>query len=121
MLRSGGLMFEIGLGEQDGHEVYDVFRRGQMNGEPALGPRLERLQEFLRRHGCTPLVAESLTTRVRFTGREGLVFRLETTPMMPDFDRERDEANVDEVVRRHTSGGQVVLTMHRTIVVAQKD
>lgn len=121
VLGSGGLIFEIGIGEQDANEVYDVFRRGQMYGEAALGSRLERLQEFLRGHGFTPLLAESLTTRVRFGGRESLVFRLETTPMMPDFDRKGDAASVDEVVRRHSSEGEVILTMHRTIVIAQKD
>jgi hypothetical protein len=121
VLRSGGLMFEIGIGELDAGEVYGVFQRGQMYGESERGTRIERLQEFLRKHDCTPLLAESLTTRMRFAGRDGLVFLLETTPMMPDFDRERDAANVDEVVRRHSSDGQVVLTMHRTIVVARKD
>jgi ubiquinone/menaquinone biosynthesis C-methylase UbiE len=121
VLRSGGLLFEIGIGEQDAHEVYDVFGRGQMHGEAALGPRIDRLQTFFRDHGVTPQLSESLTTRVRLAGRDGLVFRLETTPMMPDFDRERDAAYVDEVVRRHSFEGDVTLTMHRTIVIGQKD
>src|SRR5581483_2458190 len=30
VLRSAGLIFEIGIGEQDANEVYDVFRRCQM-------------------------------------------------------------------------------------------
>jgi ubiquinone/menaquinone biosynthesis C-methylase UbiE len=121
VLRTGGLMFEIGIGEQDANEVCSLFGRGQMYGEPARGPRIDRLQAFLREYGFTPLLAESLMTRVRFEGRAGLVFLLETTPMMPDFDRERDAASVDEVVRRYSSEGQVVLTMHRTIVIAQKN
>ncbi|HEY8173864.1 MAG TPA: class I SAM-dependent methyltransferase, partial [Dehalococcoidia bacterium] len=121
VLRTGGLIFEIGIGEQNAREVYEVFRRGQMFGEPERGPRVERLQTFLREHGCTPLLAESLTTRVRFAGRDGLVFVLETTPMIEDFNRERDASRVDEVVRRHSTEGTVILTMHRTIVIAQKD
>jgi SAM-dependent methyltransferase len=121
VLRSGGLVFEIGIGEEDANEVYEVFRRGQMYGESERGPRIDRLQTVFRAHGFTPLLAESIVTRVRFSGRDGLLFLLDTTPMMPDFDRERDEAKVDEIVRRHTVDGQVILTMHRTIVIARKD
>jgi ubiquinone/menaquinone biosynthesis C-methylase UbiE len=121
VLRRGGFLFEIGIGEEDAREVYEVFGRGQMFGERERGPRVDRIQSFVRTYGCTPLRAESLMTPVRFAGREGLVFCLETTPMMPDFDRELDAANVDEVVRRNSSEGQVTLTMHRTIIIAQKD
>lgn len=121
VLRRGGFVFEIGIGEQDAREVYDIFGRGQMFGEPELGPRTNRMQTFLRRYGCTPLLAENLTTREKFAGREGLEFRLTTTPMMEDFDRERDAALVEEVVRRHSTDGEVVLTMHRIVIVAQKD
>lgn len=121
VLRRGGLLFEIGIGEEDAREVYEVFGRGQMFGERERGPRVERVVSFVQAYRCIPLLAESLMTRVRFAGREGLVFLLETTPLMPDFDRELDAANVDEVVRRNSSEGEVILTMHRTIVIAQKE
>lgn len=121
VLRTGGLIFEIGIGEQNAREVYDVFGRGQMFGEPERGPRVGRVQTFLRQHGCTPLLAESLTTRVHLAGREGLQFQLETTPMLDDFDPERDAKLVDEVVRRHSVDGRLALTMHRIVVIAQKD
>jgi SAM-dependent methyltransferase len=121
VLRRGGLIFEIGIGEENGHEVYEVFGRGQMFGERERGPRIDRLREFVADHGCTTILAESLTTRVRFAGRDGLLFLLETTPMMPDFDRNTDAASVDEVVRRHSFEGAVVLTMHRVILIARKD
>jgi ubiquinone/menaquinone biosynthesis C-methylase UbiE len=121
VLRAGGLLFEIGIGEQNAREVYEVFGRGQMFGEPERGPRIERLQAFLRTHGCTPLLAESLTTRMRVPGREGLVFMLETTPMVEDFDLARDAQHVDEVVRRYEVDGTVSLKMHRVIVIARKD
>ncbi len=121
VLRRGGLVFEIGIGEHDANEVCAVFGRGQMHGEAAKGPRIDRLQAFLRRHGFTPLLGESLTTHVRLPGRDGLLLALETTPLMPDFDRDGDGAHVDEVVRRHSSKGDVILTMHRIVVIARKD
>ena len=121
VLRPGGLVFEIGIGELNTSELHEVFGRGQMHGERERGPRLARLQELLQQHGATPLLAESHTTRMRYPGREGLVHFLETTPALPDFDRDRDAASVDQVVRDHSSDGDVILTMHRIIVIAQKD
>jgi SAM-dependent methyltransferase len=121
VLRRGGLVFDIGIGEEDAREVYEVFGKGQMFGEREHGPRVERLQTLFTKHGYSTLLTESLMTRVRLAGRDGLLFRLETTPMMPDFDRERDAALVDEVVRRHSAEGSVVLTMQRTILIARKN
>jgi SAM-dependent methyltransferase len=121
VLRSGGLVFDIGIGEEDAQEVYEVFGRGQMFGERERGPRVERLRTYFGDHGYSTLLAENLQTRVRLAGRDGLLFRLETTPMMEDFDRERDADGVDEVVRRNSLDGSVVLTMHRTLVIARKD
>jgi SAM-dependent methyltransferase len=120
VLKPGGLVFEIGIGEHNVTEVYEVFGRGQMLGQAARGPRIERLERFFRDHGCEPVVAESLTTRMRLPGRDGLVFQLETTPMIEDFDRERDARHVDEVVRRHATEDGLFVTMHRVIVVAVK-
>jgi SAM-dependent methyltransferase len=119
-LKPDGLVFEIGIGEHNVTEVYEVFGRGQMFGEAAHGPRVERLERLFRDHGCEPVVAESLTTRMRLPGRDGLVFQLETTPMIADFDRERDAQHVDEVVRRHATEDGLFVTMHRVIVVAVK-
>lgn len=121
VLRPGGLALEIGIGERNRSEIYAVFGRGQMYGEPERGPRLDRLVAMCRARGLTPIVAESLLTHEYLPGREGLVFQLETTPTVDDFDPVADAGLVDQVVARNLTDRGIRLTMHRLVLVARKE
>jgi hypothetical protein len=74
-----------------------------------------------RAHGLKPIVAESLLTHEYFPGREGLVFRLETTPSVDDFDPVADSGLVDQVVARNLTDRGIRVTMHRLVLVARKE
>jgi protein-L-isoaspartate O-methyltransferase len=120
LLRRKGLILEITIGEQDGQEVYEVFGRGQMYGERERGPRLDRLVAMYRAHGLVLMEAESVVTSVYLPGREALTFTLEVTPMVEDYDSERDAALVEGVLARHSTARGIHVTMHRLILVARK-
>jgi hypothetical protein len=118
ILSAAGLALEITIGEQNAHELDDLFgERNQMHTALATGrQRIEAVTELYRSHGLDVLVAESYLSTETFASREALFFRLETTPTIDAFDPEADAPLVDAFVDRHC----LSLTVHRLCFVGRK-
>ena len=122
VLAEDGLALEITIGEQNATQIEDVFgERDQLREWVSRGfSRLEALCELYQRHGLEMLVAESHVATEFFASREALVYRLESAPIVVDFDAEADRPLVDQVIARYGGPDGIPLTMHRLCLVARK-
>lgn len=122
VLAEDGLALEITIGEQNATQIEDVFgERDQLREWVSRGfSRLEALYELYQRHGLEMLVAESHVATEVFPSREALIYRLESAPIVVDFDAEADRPLVDQVIARHGGPDGIPLTMHRLCLVARK-
>jgi SAM-dependent methyltransferase len=118
ILRTGGLVAEIGIGERNGRELESFFgQRSQMHAALSTGERrIDSLNALCTEYGLQVLVAEEFSCHETFGSREALLFRLETTPAIDGFDPVADAPIVDAVIERHG----LSLTVHRLCVVCKK-
>ena len=122
ILRTGGLALEIGIGEQNGRELNELFGGRAQSYEP-LGAGLNRLAEqraLCERNGLEVLIAESHVVAETFPSREALEYRLITSPAVEGFDREADAPLVDRIVAEYGGLDGVCMTVHRLCLVARK-
>ncbi len=120
VLRRGGLVLEITIGEQNMREVDEVFGRGQMVEDRKAGPRPPALELMYKSHRLAPFIAEDLLTYEYFPGRDSLEYRLLTAPVLEDFDPVSEAALLDEVVARNSTERGIRITFHRLILAAKK-
>jgi len=118
VLRRGGTFMEITIGERDKQNLAQIFGRGQMlrfNGQVSAVKK-----RWLESVGFrTPTARDYLGTEI-FHSLDDLIVRLETAPIIPRFDVERDR-NFLEVVRAKCMTERGIETpVHRVIVTGKK-
>lgn len=123
VLRPGGLALELAVGELDRHEITEVFRRGQWYGyrHSSNGLLLDEKSRRFREQGFRLLTAVQHVGWEFFPNHRSLMYSLETEPVVPGFDPERDARLVDEIEERYGTSRGIRTTYHRIIIVAQKE
>jgi SAM-dependent methyltransferase len=120
VLRAGGLVLEITIGERNAQEMVESFGRGQMMEEAANGPRLPRLLNWYRSLGLEPFATRDVAADEFFPDVAALEHRLTTTPTIDDYDPIGDRAHLADLVSRQTTDRGIRLTLHRLIIAARK-
>lgn len=121
VLKPGGLVLEITIGEQNAREVGELFgQRWQMYEAARRGPRLHEVARLYRAHGIELTHQASLITSVYLPSAEALAYMLWTTPTVQSFDPEADAALVKAICAEAQMSRGIRITSHRLIFCGRK-
>ncbi len=117
VLKIGGILMEITIGERDKENLARVFGRGQMLGSERVIALKERM---LRQTGFKNLeIKEYIATEIFPTIRD-LTVRLRNSPIIPSFDAERDRQHLEKIERTCKSSKGIETATHRVTIIALK-
>jgi len=115
VLRSGTLM-EITIGERDKENLAQVFGRGQMLGSERVVALKERL---LREAGFEKLEVKEYTATEIFPTIRDLTIRLKNSPIIPDFNAEKDKEYLERIDKVYKSKKGIETPTHRVTIIAR--
>lgn len=116
VLKRRGILMEITIGERDKENLTRIFGRGQMLGSERVIAVKERL---LREAGFENLqITEYIATEIFPTIRD-LTIRLKNSPIIPDFDVERDKRYLEKIEKTCKSSKGIETPTHRITIIAR--
>jgi ubiquinone/menaquinone biosynthesis C-methylase UbiE len=117
VLKRSGTLMEITIGERDKENLARVFGRGQMLGSERMSTLKERL---LREVGFKKLeVSEYIATEI-FPTIKDLTIRLKNSPIIPDFNAEKDKEYLEKIEKAYKSTRGIETPTHRVTIIARK-
>src|SRR5712664_800711 len=117
VLKRNGTLMEITIGERDKENLIQVFGRGQMLGSERVVAFKKRL---LRETGFRNLeIKEYIATEI-FPTLKDLIVRLKDSPIIPDFDEEKDRQYLDMIERTYGTGNGIETPTHRVTIIAHR-
>jgi SAM-dependent methyltransferase len=118
VLRPGGLLMEITIGERDKENLKEIFGRGQMCGVEQRVAITKR--QMLERAGFKEIATRDYVATEIFPSMKRLIIRLIDSPIIPGFDAEKDERFLAEVEKRCKTPRGIETPSHRVAIVARK-
>lgn len=117
VLRKGGLLLEITIGEQDKQNLHEIFGMGQTSPKE----RVMSLKEGMLNRASFEVVEikEHLATEI-FHSLRDLMIRLKNSPIIPDFEVESDRKYLELVEKKCTTLRGIETLAHRVTIVARK-
>jgi ubiquinone/menaquinone biosynthesis C-methylase UbiE len=118
VMKEGGTLMEITIGEKDKRNIVKIFGRGQMHG---VTERVVVAKSgMLKSAGFLILdVKDYLATEV-FQAMNDLIVRLNSAPIIPNFDVKRDEKYLERVKLECTTSRGIETEVHRVTILATK-
>ena len=117
VLKRGGILMEITIGERDKENLTQIFGRGQMVGSERVIVLKERT---LRQAGFKNVeIKEYIGTEIFPTIRD-LTIRLKNSPIIPGFDAEKDGQHLKTIEETCKSSKGIETRTHRVTIVAHK-
>src|SRR6267143_3808716 len=117
VLKRSGTLMEITIGERDKENLAQVFGRGQMIGSERVSTLKERL---LREAGFKKTeISEYIATEIFPTIRD-LTIRLKNSPIIPDFNAEKDEDYLEKIDKAYKSTKGIETPTHRVTIIARR-
>ncbi len=117
VLKKGGLMIEETIGEKDKIELKKIFRRGQ--NYPNQKTKLELVKKLLAQSGMKLVESKYFKFHQVYSSINDVIEILERAPIIPDFDKMKDKAHLEEVDKKLNKEG-IKLSSHRLFWVAEK-
>lgn len=117
VLKNRGLFAEITIGEKDCRELGNIF--GRCQAMEIERPVLPAKSGMLKDAGFSGVKAEEFVYKDRFATVEDLLMLLETTPVIPDFDREKDRIAVKKLAEV-LGKENLELVRHRVLLTGKK-
>ncbi len=119
VLRKGGILLELLIGDRHCIEIRETFGRGQnwpVRWRPVIDMPIK-----LPEHGLEILHLSDKETTHYFPTTDDLQKALETSPLVPDFDAHRDSHILHAIAATHRTEHGIVATHHRATIVAKKE
>lgn len=117
VLRKGGLLMEITIGEKDKENIKQIFGRGQ---NYLAGNVADSKKKMLEKAGFKIVKIEEYVATEVFKSMDDLLIRLRTAPIIPDFYEEKDRKYLLAVEQKCTTSRGVETPIHRITIVARK-
>ncbi len=115
VLKRNGTLMEITIGEHDKENLIQVFGRGQMLGSERVVALKERL---LRETGFGNFeIKEYIATEI-FPTLKDLIIRLKDSPIIPEFDLEKDKQYLEKIEKAYRSTKGIETPTHRVTIIA---
>ncbi len=118
VLSEGGTLMEITIGEKDKNNILRIFGRGQMYGitERVAVPKRRMLEEA----GFRIIeINDYLATEI-FRTLNDLIIRLNSAPIIPNFDVKRDKKYLEQVEEIYKTSRGIETEVHRVTIIATK-
>ncbi len=115
VLKRNGTLMEITIGERDKENLTQVFGRGQMLGSEGVSTLKERL---LREAGFRKLEVKEYTATEIFPTIRDLTIRLKNSPIIPDFDPDKDKEYLEKIEKAYKSTRGIETPTHRVTIIA---
>lgn len=117
VLRPGGYMVEETIGEDDKYGLKTVFGRGQ--NYPPQETKMASVQGLLDELSMELMDSQYFVYQEFFPTLESVLELLDHAPIIPDFDREKDEERIRDL-DIFLTGSEGTLSSHRLLWVARK-
>jgi ubiquinone/menaquinone biosynthesis C-methylase UbiE len=116
VLKRGGTLMEITIGERDKENLAEVFGRGQMLGSERVVALKERL---LREAGFKKLEVKEYSATEIFPTIRDLTIRLKNSPIIPDFNVDKDKEYLEKIEKAYKSKKGIETPTHRVTIIAR--
>jgi len=120
VLKPGGSLVHLGIGEQDVRELKEVFGRGQLHGRWDGVPVATEARADLEAAGFTTVREQNLTYEEYFHTPADLDTFLHQVPIFEDYDTAADEEPFTRYTARASSDRGVRLGRHWFLLHARK-
>ncbi len=118
VLKKGGLLMELTIGEKDKHNIAQIFKRGQMFHVKQKVTVSKT--KMLRRAGFKVVSARDYLATEIFHSLDDLLNRLKSAPIIPGFDVRKDRRYLERVEKELKTPRGIETQIHRVILVARK-
>lgn len=118
VLKKGGHLMEITIGERDKQNLTQIFRRGQMydvNEKVSLSK-----EKMLKEAGFRIIEVKDYVAAEIFETIQDLIVRLKSAPIIPDFDVEKDMKQLERVGKELGTDKGITTEVHRVTMIAEK-
>ena len=119
VLRKGGILLELHVGDRHCIEIREMFGRGQ-NWPIRWRPMID-MPVKLPEHGLKILHLSEKETTHYFPTPADLCRALETSPLVPDFDADKDSRILDGIAASYGTEYGIAATHHRVTIIAKKE
>ena len=119
VLKPGGYMLRIDIGEKDAWDLKKVFGRGQGFWEWKTTAQELAMQQ-LEQAGFSVVYGQNFSYDEYYASYEDLDRFLQSVPIFQDFDSQKDRAFLETYVGSFKRDQGILLPRHRFITVAQK-
>lgn len=118
VLKKGGCLMEITIGEQDKLNLKKIFGRGQLYEVKEKVAHMKR--RMLKKVGFKITEIKEYIAMEIFESIEDLIIRLKSTPIIPDFDVQRDRRYLDQIEKTCMTARGIETEIHRVTIIASK-
>jgi ubiquinone/menaquinone biosynthesis C-methylase UbiE len=121
VLKKNGILLEITIGERDKENIKMIFKRGQNYDCLIKGIReAERKRKLLEGVGFKEIKIKEVNCEEYYQTIEDLIFLLENTPIIPNFDVKKDYKKLEMIKRSLSTNTRIKTNSHRIIIQAIK-
>jgi len=118
VLKKGGQLMEITIGERDKLNLKQIFGRGQLYG--VKGKVADEKKRMLEKVGFKVIEIKDYMAFEIFETIEDLTIRLRSTPIIPDFNARRDRRYLDRIKDACMTPKGIKTETHRVTIIASK-
>jgi SAM-dependent methyltransferase len=118
VLRKRGAFMEITIGERDKENLARIFGRGQML--KVRGRVSDIKKSMLARAGFKRIVTRDYLGTEVFKSISDLLVRLQSAPIIPSFDLQRDRKYLKRIKEDCTTDRGIETPVHRVVLIARK-
>ncbi len=119
VLKEGGIFITQQVGEKDKQNIKEIFGRGQSFNENA-GDAMKKYVAELKEEGFTILKMGAYNATEYYENMQDVVFLLKNTPIIPDFDIEKDYKFLAEIEDKYKRKKGIKTNSCRYVIVCKK-
>ncbi len=119
MIKKGGYLLYIGIGEKDTKDLKQIFGRGQNYGKWDE-PVLEQFKNEFEKAGFKVVFAKGYEYNEYYASYEDLNTFLQGVPIFEDYDSEKDKIYLWQYVKKFQTEKGINLPRHRIVFVVKK-
>jgi SAM-dependent methyltransferase len=119
LLKQGGIFITQQVGEKDKINIKEIFGRGQNFGEQS-GEAVENSLNEFKSNGYEIVKKERYDATEYYKDMGDILFLLENTPIIPNFDRESDKENLLKFEQEFKSEKGVKTNSERFLLIVRK-
>ena len=119
VLKPSGIFITQQVGEKDKQNIKNIFARGQSFGKK-VGTLMNKYIQELKKSKFKILKKKTYNATEYYASMKDLIFLLKNTPIIPDFDIERDEKFLKEIEKKYKTKKGIKTNSFRFLIICKK-